>query len=135
MNTETNRNSQKREFQNKEEFVSWLKNRTKTFAIDTIKFCDELPKKQATQVIGYQFIKSTTSTAANYRAACRARSGAEFFSKMCTVVEEGDESIFWYEVIKESGIQVNNEKLDSLLKEADEIVALMSTARKNTKPK
>jgi four helix bundle protein len=135
MNTETNRNSQKREFQNKEEFVSWLKNRTKTFAIDTIKFCDDLPKKQATQVISYQLIKSATSTAANYRAACRARSGAEFFSKMCVVVEEGDESIFWYEVIKESGLQVNSEKLDSLIKEADEIVALMSTARKNTKPK
>ena len=132
MSTQTIDSSQKREFKNKEEFVAWLKQRTRDFAIKTIQFCDHLPKNQATYVVNHQLIKSATSTAANYRAACRARSGAEFYSKMCTVVEESDESVFWYEVIKESVIEANQNELDELLKEANEIVAIMVTARKNT---
>jgi len=85
---------EKRQFASKTEYVEWLKQRTKDFAIRTILFCNALPVSQATRVITYQLIKSATSTAANYRAACRARSGAEFYSKMCTVVEESDESVF-----------------------------------------
>ncbi|HLF64036.1 MAG TPA: four helix bundle protein [Saprospiraceae bacterium] len=135
MTTETKQSTQKRVFQNKEEFVSWLKQRTKEFAIRTIHICNSMPKSQSMQVIGYQLIKSATSTAANYRAACRARSGAEFYSKMCTVVEEADESVFWYEVIKEASLPVEQGELDWLQKEANEIVSIMVTVRKNSRMK
>ena len=124
--------SQKREFKDKEEFISWLRNRTKLFAIKTIHFCAGLPRNQATQVIGYRLIKNATSVAANYRAACRGRSRAEFFSKMCTVVEESDETVFWFEVIKEASMKVELSELEYLLSEATEIVALMTTVKKNT---
>lgn len=133
MNKMKSTSSQKREFKTKEEFVAWLKERTKSFAIRTIVLCNALPKNQATQVIGYQLIKSATSVAANYRAACRGRSGAEFYSKMCTVVEESDESVFWYEVLNEADLGKNKEELEVLMSEAIEIVSLMSTVRKNTR--
>ena len=132
MNKQSYSSPQRREFTSKEEFVAWLKQRTKSFAIRTITLCNALPRNQATQVIGYQLIKSATSLAANYRAACRGRSGAEFYSKMCTVVEESDESVFWYEVLMEANLVQNNEELEVLMSEAIEIVALMATVRKNT---
>ena len=124
---------QRREFKSKEEFVAWLKQRTKAFAIRTIALCNALPRNQATQIIGYQLIKSATSLAANYRAACRGRSGAEFYSKMCIVVEESDESVFWYEVLKEGNLVSKTEQLEDLLSEAMEIVSLMTTVRKKTR--
>ena len=89
---------------NKNEFVEMLKKRTKKFGVDIILFCDSLKKKKASSVVTYQIVKSATSTGANYRAACRGRSQAEFFSKLCIVVEEADESVFWLEVIEESNL-------------------------------
>lgn len=76
----------------KEIFIENLKKRTKKFAVDVIVFCNSLKPSKASSVITYQLVKSSTSTGANYRAACRARSKAEFFSKICIVVEEADES-------------------------------------------
>lgn len=76
----------------KEEFIVVMKKRTKKFAIDIINFCDTLLTKKASAVITYQLVKSATSTGANYRAACKARSKKKFFSKICIVVEEVDES-------------------------------------------
>jgi len=76
----------------KEVFIEKLKERTKKFAVDIIKFCDSLSNIKASSVIVYQLVKSATSAGANYRATCRARSKKEFFSKMCIVVEEADES-------------------------------------------
>ncbi len=76
----------------KEVFIEELKRRTKKFAVDTIIFCDSLKKCKASAVITYQLVKSATSTGANYRAVCIARSKSEFFSKICIVVEEADES-------------------------------------------
>jgi len=76
----------------KEEFIEHLKKRTKKFAVDVIRFCDSLNMIKASSVITYQLVKPATSTGANYRAACRARSQNEFFSKICIVVEEADES-------------------------------------------
>lgn len=76
----------------KEKFIEVMKQRTKQFAIDVILLCQNLKQSQATKVITYQLIKSATSTGANYRAACKARSKKEFFSKICIVVEEIDES-------------------------------------------
>ena len=71
----------------KEIFIDKLKTRTKRFAVDIIKFCDSLTESKASSVVTYQLVKSATSTGANYSAACRARSKAEFFSKLSISVE------------------------------------------------
>ena len=82
----------------KEVFIEKMKKGTKQFAVDVTGFCDSLKNSKASSVITYQFVKSATSTGANYRAACKARSKNEFFSKLCIVVEEADESENWLEV-------------------------------------
>lgn len=74
------------------------------FALKIIQIVEALPKKEAAQVIGKQLLRSGTSVGANYRAACRARSMADFISKMVIVEEEADESIFWMELLNESGL-------------------------------
>ena len=111
-------------------FVEGLKNRTKIFAIDVIHFYNELEKNEAVRIIGRQLIKSTTSTAANYRAACLARSKNEFFSKMSIVVEEADETYFWLLILKETSF-AREEEVSVLLDECMEIVKIMSQARAN----
>jgi len=84
----------------KELFIEGLKKRTKQFAVDVILFCNSLNTSKASTIIAYQLVKSATSTGANYRAACRARSKAEFFSKICIVVEEADELRSYHEYNK-----------------------------------
>src|SRR6266404_168450 len=79
-----------------------LQDRTKKFAIRIIKAFARLPKDEATRIIGRQFLRSGTSLAANYRASCRARSSADFISKISIVTEEADETLFWFEVLLES---------------------------------
>ncbi len=111
-----------------EEFNEQFRGRTKKFAVDVIKYCNSLPQTPATRVIVYQLVKSGTSVAANYRAACRARSKAEFHSKMSIVVEEGDESQLWLEIIEDSGVD-NSAELARLQQEALEIVKVCSKAR------
>ncbi len=111
-----------------------LKIRTKLFALAVIKFVQELPKNYISNVIGGQLLRAGTSVGANYRSACRSRSQAEFISKMGIVEEETDESIYWMELLIESGI-IKKTEADSLLKEANEILAMtvasIKTARKN----
>jgi len=116
-------------FSSKVEFIDWFKAKTKIFAIDIIRFCQKFPKDTATRVISYQLIKSATSVAANYRAACRARSKAEFFAKICIVVEEADESVFWLEMVEGAQFNVNQTELKRLLKEADEILSVSAKAK------
>ena len=106
-----------------------LKKRTKKFAVDIIKFCNSLKTSKASGVITYQLVKSATSTGANYRASCRARSKAEFFSKICIVVEEADETEYWLEVIKDADLSNDINELNRLLKKANEINRIMSKAR------
>ena len=113
----------------KEIFIKQLKTRTKQFAVDIIHFCDTLKSVKASSVITYQLVKSATSVGANYRASCRARSQNEFFSKICIVVEEIDESEYWLEVIKESSLTTNTEELKRLQSEAEEITKIMSKAK------
>lgn len=74
-----------------------LKKRTKKFAVEIIKLTDSYPRSQAGKVVSHQLIRCATSVAANYRAACRARSAADFISKITIVEEEADESLFWLE--------------------------------------
>lgn len=86
------------------DFAEQFKKRTKTFALRVIKLFQSLPKKDEAQIIGKQLLRSATSVAANYRATCRARSKAEFVSKIGVVLEEADESLFWLEMLEEAGI-------------------------------
>src|SRR6266480_5017607 len=79
-----------------------LQDRTKKFAIRIIKTFAKLPKDEATRIIGRQFLRSGTSLAANYRTACRARSPADFISKVSIVSEEADETLFWFELLAEA---------------------------------
>ena len=111
----------------KEIFIEILKKRTKKLAVDIIMFCDSLKKCKASSVVTYQLVKSATSTGANYRAACRARSKSEFFSKICIVVEEADETLFWLEVLSESDIYSVEQEL---MQESKEILALVASSRK-----
>lgn len=113
----------------KEIFIENLKNRTKKFAVNVIDFCETLNTSKATNVITYQLIKSATSTGANYRAACNARSKKEFFSKICIVVEEIDESKYWLELIQSTNLSKEKESLNSLLIEGNEIAKIMGKAK------
>jgi four helix bundle protein len=106
-----------------------LKNRTKEFALRVIRLVDALPSTIAGKNIGNQIMRSGTSVAANYRAACRARSRAEFTAKLGTVVEEAYETAFWLELIVESGI-LPKDKIDLLHREANELSAIFVASRK-----
>ncbi|MDR8390523.1 four helix bundle protein [Aliifodinibius sp. S!AR15-10] len=88
-----------------------------------------MPKSREGRIIADQLIRSGTSVGSNYRAACRARSRKEFYAKMCIVVEEADEVLFWLQVINGSKIK-EGKKLTILLKEAEEILSIVATARK-----
>ena len=114
----------------KTEFVELIKKRTKQLAVDIILFYNKIQKTDATRVIGRQLIRSATSTAANYRAACISRSQKEFFSKMSIVVEEADETLFWLEILKDANL-ASEELLTPLLNETLEIVKIVSKARKS----
>jgi four helix bundle protein len=109
-----------------------LKLRTKQFALRVIKLVEPLPKNKIGDVLGKQILRSATSVAANYRAACRARSKADFISKIAIVEEEADESLFWLELIAESGL-MNTERLKDLTKEADELTAIFTATGKTAK--
>ena len=111
-------------------FVRELQDRTKKLAIRIIKMYEQLTKTDSLRIIGKQIIRASTSTAANYRAACRARSKAEFFAKMSIVVEEADETVFWLELLEEGNL-VPAAKLTALKQEATEVLSIMAKARKN----
>lgn len=116
----------------KEVFIENLKERTRKFAVDIILFCNSLKTSKASSVITYQLVKSATSTGANYRAACRARSKPEFFSKICIVVEEADESEYWLEIINEANLSDDKDQLMRLIKEANEITKIVTKAKNST---
>lgn len=113
-------------------FIEKMKSRTKKFAVDVIFLCDTLKKNKASSVITYQLVKSATSTGANYRAACRARSKKEFFSKICIVEEEVDESEYWLEIIKDTSMTESSAELNRLLIEANEISRIITEAKDTT---
>jgi four helix bundle protein len=108
-----------------------LKKRTKDFALRIIKLTQALPKNDVGRVIGNQLLRAGTAVAANYRAACRARSKPEFIAKIGIVVEESDECCLWLELIIESGL-MKESAVASLLKEASEITAIMFSTRNST---
>ena len=109
-----------------------LKARTKQFTLRIIKVVDALPKTTSGRTIGNQLIRSGTSVGANYRAACRARSRSEFISKIGIVIEESDESVFWLELIIDTEL-LKKELVEPLLKEANEITAIMVASSNSSK--
>jgi four helix bundle protein len=111
-----------------------LKKRTKEFAKNIIQLCRNLPNNREGRLIGDQMFRSGTSVAANYRAACRGRSKAEFVSKLAIVEEEADETMFWLEVIKEMSIY-KEPVVEDLIKESDEIIAIIVSSIRTVKKK
>lgn len=109
---------------------SELKQRTKQFALRVMRLVGSLPKSVEGRAIGSQLMRCGTSVGANYRAACRARSKAEFVSKLGIVEEEADESAFWMELIIESGL-MEAKLVEPLLQEANELSAIMVASRKS----
>lgn len=109
-----------------------LKNRSKSFALAVIELCETLPKKYAAEVMAKQVIRSSTSTAANYRAACRGRSKPDFANKLGIVEEECDESLFWLEMIRDAKL-MPEAKLVLLLKEANELTAIFTASHKTAR--
>lgn len=115
-----------------------LKKRTKQFGLKVIQLVDSLPNGQTARTIGNQLLRSGMSVGANYRAACRGRSKADFIAKAGISLEEADECLYWMELLQEAGI-IPAEKLKDIMKEADELVAILTasikTARANLNQK
>jgi len=115
-----------------------LSKRTKEFALRIIKMVENFPGTKSSKIIGDQILRSVTSLASNYRASCLAKSRRDFINKLKIVEEETDESIFWLELIEESGI-FSKDKLAPIKTEAYQIlkiiIASIKTTRKNTNSK
>jgi four helix bundle protein len=109
-----------------------LQERTKKFSLQIIQFFQTLPKSSEAQIMGKQLLRSATSVMANYRAACRARSKAEFFAKLSIVVEEADETLLWLEMMQESKI-IEAPSIDQLKQESRELLYIFSASRKTAK--
>lgn len=109
-----------------------LKDRTQKFSLEVIKFVEKLPKTRSADVLGKQLLRSACSVGANYRAALRAQSHTHFISKIGTVEEESDESLFWLELLNLAGIGCKNDA-DVLMKEANELTAIFTATRKTAR--
>ncbi len=101
-----------------------FKKRTKRIALDAIRLVDSLPRGRSADVIGKQLLRSATSIGANYRAACRAKSKADLIAKLAIVEEEADESLYWMELLLESGL-TSHDQLAELMHQTDQIVAMV----------
>jgi four helix bundle protein len=116
--------------------MNTLRQRTKRFAVSVFDLIDQIPQTPKGLVVQTQLAKAASSAAANYRAAQRARSRAEFISKLSISLEEIDESAFWLEFLPDTRL-VPSEEVESLVQEANELAAIVvasrRTARKNGK--
>ena len=114
--------------------IEELKRRYKKFSLDVLKFTEGLPKDLVCKILVTQLVRSATSVAANYRAACRAKSSAHFISKSGDIEEEADESVFWLEMLVDAGKSKMADAV-SLIREANELTAItvasINTARKS----
>ena len=110
-----------------------LQHRTKKFALEIIKFTEQFPNNRVGWTFTDQIVRSATSVAANYRAVCRSKSDKDFISKMETVIEEADETLFWLELIEESGIIDQKSEIINLLREANELVSIFVASAKTVK--
>jgi four helix bundle protein len=108
-----------------------LQERTKSFALRVLNLIEQLPNTIGGRVLANQLARSAASVGANYRAACRARSRAEFASKLGTVAEEADESLYWLELIRDGNF-VPGKPIASLVSEADELTAIFTAGRRTS---
>jgi four helix bundle protein len=109
-----------------------LKDRTKRFALRVLGVYRALPRTEEACILGKQVLRSGTSIGANYRAACRARSRAEFIAKLGIVLEEADETVFWLELLRDAGI-FSDRKLRKIVQEANELVAIFVASMRTVK--
>jgi len=109
-----------------------MKERTKRFALQTIWLCRALPRSQESQIITRQLLRSCTSVGANYSSVCRARSTPDFVSKLGIVLEEADETLFWLELLVDSGV-AQADRAAPLLKEANELVSIFVASMRTAK--
>ena len=111
-----------------------FKQRTKKLALRVIELVEALPKTKTAEVIGRQLLRCATSVGANYRAACRGKSTADVLAKLAIVEEEADETIYWLELLVESGT-VEEKRISQLLKETNEITAMIVASIKTLRGK
>jgi four helix bundle protein len=111
-----------------------LKLRTKQIGLEVIKLIDELPSKPSAWAIAKQIVRSSTSVGANYRAACRAKSTADFINKLKIIEEETDETQYWLEILEESGL-VQSDRIEFIKKEVNEILSIVVSSIKTLKSK
>ncbi len=111
-----------------------LRQRTKTFALEIIKTVDTLPKSPSANILGKQLLRCATAVGANYRAACRAQSSGVFLAKLAIVIEESDESMYWLELLNDSGA-LPDQDFHRLHSEANELTAIFVASRKTAQSK
>lgn len=109
-----------------------MRARTKTYASRIVKLCSALPNNWVAQTLARQLLRSGTSVGANYRAVCRAKSNSDFINKLRIVEEECDESLFWMELLVDN-LLVKPSRLSDLMKEADEILAIVVASAKTAR--
>ena len=109
-----------------------LKRRTQKFAVNVIRFIETLPPKRTLSILSDQLLRSSSSVGANYRSACKGKSTADFINKIVIVEEEADESVYWFELMEESGL-VDVNDLSALKKEANELTAIFTAIGKTAK--
>lgn len=108
-----------------------LLGRTKAFSLRILKLVDALPRSSSGRTVGNQLVRSGTSVGANYRAACRSRSRAEFAAKLGVVAEEADETVYWLESVRDGNL-LPEPKISELLREANELTAIFTAARRTS---
>ena len=109
-----------------------LKARTKRFALEIIALVSKLPRTLVAEIIARQLVRCATSVGANYRAACRGRSRAEFAAKISIVLEEADETLYWLEILHDSGVFTEKSVLE-VMKEAGELIAIFAASHKTAR--
>ncbi len=112
--------------------LSDLKLRTKAYALRVIRLVEALPRNRVTDIIGKQLLRAATSVGANYRAACRAKSPADFIAKMGIVEEEADESLYWVELLIESGLLMPDQCTE-VVREGNQLVAITVSSIKTAR--
>jgi len=109
-----------------------LNARTKRFALEIIALVSKLPRTLVAEIIARQLVRCATSVGANYRAACRGRSRAEFAAKISIVLEEADETLYWLEILHDSGVSTEKSVLE-VMKEAGELIAIFAASHKTAR--
>jgi four helix bundle protein len=116
----------------REHFAEGLRRRTKAFAFEVLELCRRLPKTEEARIVGKQLLRAGMSVGANYRAVSRARSNAEFISKINVVIEEADETLFWLETLSEKGIAAGP-GTNALLREGNELLRILVVSQRTAK--